>query len=220
MHRFVWDLRETLPKVLVSPTGSMRGANGPWAPPGRYTVRLTALGRTLTRPLVVVRDPRLPPSVTDDDLVLQHGLARAIQAERVRVASAQRQVNDLRSQIAVRRKDSPAAASAFDALDAFAKALDRAAGPPVHTAGEEFLYNEEIVPTTLRRLSASLAGLQSAVESADAAPTPDARTGFAERQKMVEEGLERWRDVLGTEFPKVNVALAGAGLEPLKIEAR
>jgi len=220
MHRFVWDLRETLPKVLVSPTGSMRGASGPWASPGRYTVRLTALGRTLTRPLVVVRDPRLPPSVTDDDLVLQHGLARAIQAERVRVASAQRQVNDLRSQIAVRRKDSRAAASALDALDTFAKALDRAAGPPVHTAGEEFLTNEEIVPTTLRRLSASLAGLQSAVESADAAPTPDARTGFAERQKMVEEGLERWRDVLGTELPKVNVALAGAGLEPLKIEAR
>ena len=220
MHRFVWDLRETLPKVLVSPTGSMRGASGPWASPGRYTVRLTALGRTLTRPLVVVRDPRLPPSVTDDDLVLQHGLARAIQAERVRVASAQRQVNDLRSQIAVRRKDSPAAASSLDALDTFAKALDRAAGSPAHTAGEEFLTNEEIVPTTLRRLSASLAGLQSAVESADAAPTPDARTGFAERQKMVEEGLERWRDVLSTEFPKVNIALAGAGLEPLKIEAR
>ena len=220
MHRFVWDLRETLPKVLVSPTGSMRGASGPWASPGRYTVRLTALGRTLTRPLVVVRDPRLPPSVTDGDLVLEHGLARAIQAERVRVASAQRQVTDLRSQIAVRRKDSRAAASALDALDTFAKALDRAAGSPAHTAGEELLYNEEIVPTTLRRLSASLAGLQSAVESADAAPTPDARTGFAERQKMVEEGLERWRDVLSTEFPKVNVALAGAGLEPLKIEAR
>jgi hypothetical protein len=217
MHRFVWDLRETLPKVLESPTGSMRGASGPWASPGRYTVRLTALGRTLTRPLVVVRDPRLPLSVTDDDLVRQHGLARAIQAERVRVASAQRQANDLRTQIAARRKDSRAAASS---LDAFAKALDRAAGPPIQARGEEFLEDEEIGPTTLGRLSASLAGLQSAVESADAAPTPDARTGFAERQKMVEEGLERWRDVLATELPKVNVALLGAGLEPLKAEAR
>ncbi len=214
MHRFIWDLHETLPRELATP-GSTRGASGPWAPPGRYTVRLTASGRTLTRPLVVVKDPRLGSSVTDEDLVLQHALAREILSERLRVASAQRQAADLRTQIAARRKDSPAAAPAFDA---FTKALDRAAGPPVRTAGEEFFDTEEIAPTTLRRLATSLAGLQSAVESADVAPTPDARTGLAERRKMVEEGLARWREVLAAEKLRADKALEGAGLAPLKAD--
>jgi hypothetical protein len=217
MHRFVWDLHETLPKELATPA-SMRGASGPWAPPGRYVVRLTASGKTRTRPLAVVRDPRLPSSVTDEDLVLQHALAREIQAERLRVASALRQASDLRAQIAARRKASPAGAPALSALDTFSKAIDRAAGPPIRSAGEEFFDTEEIAPTALRRLATSLGSLQSAVESADAAPTPDARTGLAERRRMVEEGLARWREVLTAEKPKVDRALGEAGAGPLTAE--
>ena len=195
--------------------GTTRGSSGPWAPPGSYTVRLTASSKTLTRPLVVRRDPRLPPSVTDADLVLQHDLAREIQTERLRVARALKQAADLRSAIAARRKDAPAAATA---LDAFALAIDRAAGPPVRSRSEEFFETEEMAPTALRRLSTSLSGLQSAVESADAAPTPDARTGFAERRKLVDEGLARWNDLLAKEKPKVDDALKAAGAAPLKAD--
>jgi len=211
MHRFVWDLRESCPEELAG-ASEWPDTCGLWAPPGRYTVRLSALGRSLTRPLVVARDPRLPSAVTDGDLALQHDLARAIQAERVRVASALRLATDLRTQIAARRKEAPGTASA---LDAFGRALDGAAGPPIRTPGEEFYVTEGISPTTLRRLSAALAGLQSAVESADVAPTPDARAGFVERRKMVEEGLARWRDALGTDKPKVDAILRRAGLAPL-----
>ena len=57
----------------------------------------------MTQPLVVVRDPRLPSSVTDADLVRQHELSRDIQAERVRVAVGLRQADALRKQIAARR---------------------------------------------------------------------------------------------------------------------
>jgi hypothetical protein len=38
---------------------------GPLAIPGRYTVRLTAAGRTLTRPLVVLKDEEIRSSVAD-----------------------------------------------------------------------------------------------------------------------------------------------------------
>jgi len=219
MHRIVWDLRETCPEELAR-AAVWPGPSGLWAPPGRYTVRLLALGRSLSRTLVVVRDPRLPSTVTDGDLVQQHDLAREIQAERIRVASALRRATDLRAQIAARRKEAPSAAPALEALDTFAKALDGAAGPPIRTPGDEFYETDGIAPTTLRRLSATLAGLESAVESADAAPTPDARAGFAERRKMVEEGLTRWRDVLAIEKPKIDEALRRMGLEPLKAEAR
>jgi photosystem II stability/assembly factor-like uncharacterized protein len=216
MHRFVWDLHYTLRKELVSPTGSFRGSSGPWAPPGRYSARLTIAGKTITQPLVVVKDPRLPSSVTEADLVRQYELAREIQAERIPVALGLRQADALRRQIVVLRGKAWAEAEA--ALDALAGALDRAAGPALPAAGEEFFEAEEASPTSLRRLSISLSGLQSAVESADAAPTPDAQTGFARRRKMVSEGLAGWQDLLATDLPKANKALETAGLPPLKPE--
>jgi hypothetical protein len=212
MHRFVWDLRYALPKELVG-GGGFRGGSGPWAPPGRYTVRLTAGGKTFTQPLDVVKDPRLGAGVTDADLAQQLELVRDIQAERVRVALAQRQVTTLRTQIAALKKAGTKLPPAFDS---FAKSLDRLAGPPA--SPEEWFDSDEISPTSLRRLAASLSGLQGAIESADAAPTPDAVAGFAARKKMAEEGLARWRGFLANDLPAVNRALQGSGLADLKID--
>jgi photosystem II stability/assembly factor-like uncharacterized protein len=212
MHRFVWDLRDALPEELASTRD-----DGLWAPPGRYTARLTIRGNSVTQPLQVVRDPRLPSSVTDEDLVRQHELARDIQAERVHVAVGMRQADALRKQIAALRQPGRAGAEA-SALDAFAAAVERAAGPPVLRPGEEFFDTEDVDPTTLRRLAFTLSGFQSAVESADAAPTPDYVTGFAERRKIVAGGLARWQDVLANDLPKVNNSLEAAGLSPLKAE--
>jgi hypothetical protein len=215
-HRFVWDLHSAPPKELVSPTGSFRGSSGPWAPPGRYTVRLTIGGKTMTQPLLVARDPRLASSLTDTDLVRQFELARDIQAERVRVAAGLRQADALRKQIAsLRGKGAGAAAGE---LDAFVTALDRAAGPPVPAAGEEFFEAEEASPTSLRRVSISLSGLQGAVESADSAPTPDALSGLAERRKLVATSLAAWQDLLARELPALNRALQAANLPPLQAE--
>ena len=96
--------------------------------------------------------------------------------------------------------------------------IDLGFDPSILLPGEEFFDTEEVDPTSLRRLSFSLSGLQSAVESADAAPTPDAITGFAERRKLVTEGLARWRDLLASDLPKANKSLEAAGLSPLKAE--
>jgi hypothetical protein len=55
LHRWVWDLRGT-------PTDDGRGRGGrgaaPAVTPGRFVVRLTAAGKTLTQPLIVRSDPR------------------------------------------------------------------------------------------------------------------------------------------------------------------
>ncbi len=218
MHRFVWDLRYPLPKELAGVAGSFRGSSGPWAPPGRYTVRLTAAGKTLTQPLEVVKDPRLGPAVADADLVRQFRLASDIQAERVGVAVALRQASALRMQVAALKTEKRPAPPVMTALATFTKTLDRAAGPPAPGSGEDFWDTEEIDPTSLRRLSTSLSALQNAVESADAAPTPDALTGFAARKKMVDEGLARWKNLVAIELPAANRALQDAGLAALKTD--
>jgi hypothetical protein len=74
-NRFVWDLR--YPGATVFEGMVLRGANperGPIAPPGDYSVRISALGTNVSRPLRVVRDPRLM-TASDADLQAQFKLA-------------------------------------------------------------------------------------------------------------------------------------------------
>ena len=62
MNRFAWDMRHDGPRdapgddearLIAGPSPS-----GPSVVPGAYTVRLEAAGRTLTRELKIVKDPR------------------------------------------------------------------------------------------------------------------------------------------------------------------
>jgi hypothetical protein len=204
MHRFVWDLHYELPPELAIPSRRNRGAAGPWAPPGRYSVRVSHAGRTVTKSLVITRDPRIR-AVTDADLVRQYELARDVQVERVRVGAALRQAGALRKQIAAARERGKGQGAA--ALDELEKAIDLAAGPPALSPAEEFFDPGGLSPTSLRRLSRSLSELQTAIESADAAPSPDALTGLAERRKLVAEGLARWQVVLATDAPNAGIVL-------------
>ena len=74
MHRFVWDLHYAPPKassafpIAATPGNTARVPAGVWAPPGGYTVRLTAAGQTLTVPLRVRMDPRVKTSPSALDL--------------------------------------------------------------------------------------------------------------------------------------------------------
>ncbi|HLL81860.1 MAG TPA: hypothetical protein VK420_04375, partial [Longimicrobium sp.] len=71
MHRFVWDLHYPPVKTAESdyPISGIykdtpREPRGPWALPGRYTVRLTVDGKAFSQPLTLVMDPRVktPPA--------------------------------------------------------------------------------------------------------------------------------------------------------------
>jgi len=215
MHRFVWDLRYALPSELLSPiASSFRASSGLWAPPGRYTVRLVAVSVTLTQPLVVTKDPHV--STPEADLARQFELARDVQTERVRVAKSLRQAEALRKQISALR--GRATAGAASAIDAFAAAVAVAAGPPLTGGPEDFFGESEAAPTSLRRLSTSLARFQQTVESADAAPTTDALEGFRRRRNAVAQGLGRWQELLGSDLARANAALKSEGLPPLEPE--
>jgi photosystem II stability/assembly factor-like uncharacterized protein len=69
IHRFVWDLCETAPDafdhdypIAAIVHDTPRSPEGVLVPPGTYTVRLTAGGRTLERSLRVALDPRVTAS--------------------------------------------------------------------------------------------------------------------------------------------------------------
>ncbi len=71
MHRFEWDMRYQpvgsdsllnagdVNDVGAVPHRSVHPARAPWAPAGRYTVRLRVSDRTVTQPLVLRLDPRV-----------------------------------------------------------------------------------------------------------------------------------------------------------------
>src|SRR3954462_11227541 len=68
MHRIAWDLRY---QALTEgggrggnavPHRTYPASNAPWVPPGNYTVRLTANGKSYTQPIAVHLDPRVKTS--------------------------------------------------------------------------------------------------------------------------------------------------------------
>jgi hypothetical protein len=211
MHRVVWDLHYAAAKgIAASPFGA---ASGPWAPPGKYTVRLTAAGQTLTQPLAVIRDPRI--KATDADLAKQFELARDIQAERVRVGAARAQADSIRKQlVALRGKAGKAAAD----VESFGTKLDTIAGPPPASPEEDFFGEPAVDLASLRRLAASLQQLARTAESADAAPTPDLLSGFQQRRDMLAKTLPRWEAFLREDLLRLNNSLAVASLSAIKPE--
>ena len=211
LHRFIWDLRYApVMGIPVSPFGS---AAGLWAPPGHYTVRLTAAGQTLTQPLVVRRDPRI--HATDADLASQFDLARQIQDERVRVSAARAQADSIRKQLSA-LKGKPTGNAASE-IESFTRKLDAIAGPPPASPEEDFFAEPPIDPSTLRRLATAFQQLARAIESADAAPTPDLVSGFHQRQESLSHSLPRWESLRRADLPRLNNSLSSAGLPIVKV---
>ncbi|HEX5474812.1 MAG TPA: hypothetical protein VFX12_09140 [Vicinamibacterales bacterium] len=92
MNRFVWDLRYAAPPVRLRdytiaaiPGDTPALPEGPQVVPGRYEVRLTAGGATLTAPLTVKMDPRV--SVSAADLRRQFDLEKQISDAIARTAA-------------------------------------------------------------------------------------------------------------------------------------
>ena len=170
MHRFVWSMRYAAPLALAS---GRRGSEGVWAPPGSYMVVLTANGERRTAPLTIAPDPRV--TVPASAYAEQFALAREIEQMRARVAAALEEANPLIKQLANRP----------DLLER-AKAIS--------AATEITTYPQPIAgPTTLRFLGDALGELQSAVDGADAVPTPDARAGWEKLRAAASAALESWR---------------------------
>ena len=69
MQRISWDMRYPGPWSPNAPDG---GPGGPMVPPGKYTVKLSAGGQTITRTLDLKSDPRVAgDGVTDADIAEQ-----------------------------------------------------------------------------------------------------------------------------------------------------
>ena len=62
MNRLVWDLRMSDPTQIPGAFYAGPTPRGPLVAPGRYQVRLSANGQTLSAPLILIADPRVKDS--------------------------------------------------------------------------------------------------------------------------------------------------------------
>jgi photosystem II stability/assembly factor-like uncharacterized protein len=167
-HRFVWDF-------------STHRDGGPLAPPGTYTVRLSADGQTYTRSVLVVHDPRL--AITDRALFDQFVLASAIDGKLTQIAAAQAHAQVL-------LKSGKLSADQAARLRAILGV--RAPGDPDDTVGKPAHDY-----STLRFLNNSFMALFGAVEAADAAPTHDQRVAFSKLSNTLDGTIAQLAAIAG-----------------------
>jgi len=212
MHRFVWDLRYT----FVGPRRrSRRAGGGPIAVPGRYTVKLTAAGKTMSRSLLLKMDPRVKTSGAD--LEQQFQLASKLAARVGEFSAAVTQADDLEKQIVARTKEAEGKAELAAALADLEKKVETVAGAG---AGAGFGFFGFAVPgkepTTLRQVQTAMVALMGIIESADGPPSADAAAASEKWEAVGKATVARWEEIQTKELGRVNSLLQRAQVQPLQ----
>jgi photosystem II stability/assembly factor-like uncharacterized protein len=219
MHRFIWDLHYPDPDVLDRdfPISAIYH-NTPLYPlgavvlPGRYTVKLTAEGKTYSQLLEIQMDPRVKTS--PDDLRRLFDLDRKIAGALHRDYVAIQQVRNLRSQLKALTagKANTAVAQAISELETKAAKLEGDTGG----YGTRYLSTPE--GRSLARLNGGLNTLVSALDSADAAPTTQQTAMFAELEQALAEQLSAWDEMKSKHVPDLNNRLKQSGLPEIDLQ--
>ena len=209
MNRFTWDMRyagaREFPDLILW-AGSTRG---PLAPPGRYTLRLTANGVTRAQEFAIRRNSAVP-GVTDADLQEQFTLARQIN-DAVNAANvAVLRIRHVKDQIGARTASlaDPALRTAGESLSA--KLTD--------VEGEIYQHRNRSSQDPLNypiRLNNKLAALQGTVESGDGRPTDQAYAVFKQLAARLDTQLARLDAIVKTDLAAFNTRLTAAKLKPV-----
>jgi photosystem II stability/assembly factor-like uncharacterized protein len=215
MHRFQWDLHYTSPLPASARRSRRSGTDGPWAPPGQYSVRLTVEGKAYTQPLTLQMDPRV--KATPADLERQFKLAQQGAAALAEVSLASAQASGIREQVQrleLKTKDNPALNTALAEFD---RRLGQTAGAPFPG------YGLPVTPldsdqSSLRHLVTAFSELQAAVESADAAPIREQETALEKNKATLESTMTQWRQLLTHDLPSLNARLREAGIPEIRSE--
>jgi photosystem II stability/assembly factor-like uncharacterized protein len=211
-HRFVWDLQYA-PQPSLEPDDPSEDASGVWAPPGRYWAELKVGSDRFRQQLVVAADPRisLPPGA----YARQFALSRDIEQSRVALAAALTDAADLHAAIHERMKGAAGAIAATlaDADQTLLIISDLA--PDKDSPDSTGAAPKSI--GGLRSLADAFHDLAKAVDGADAAPTPDALSGFAAHRDLLQHALQLWGRFKASDMAHLNEQLLRAGAAPIPV---
>jgi hypothetical protein len=212
LNRYVWDLR--YPGAVTFPGVILRGAaagQGPKAPPGTYTVRLTANGVTVTRPLVIQRDARLA-DVSDADMTAQFNLAIQVRDELGLAHATVLKIKSLKEQVAERVKAAkdPAIAAAADGLLAKLTAVEEDLYQTKNRSPRD-VFNYPI------KLNNQLAVLGNLVDRGDGKPADQDYAVHDELKANLDRIVSRFDSAVGIDLPTFNASLKSRELEAVTV---
>jgi len=188
LHRFTWDLRyQPIGEVDLRAAGDVEATGAvphrsehtpttPWAPPGRYTVRLTVNGRSYTQALTLRLDPRVRTSAVglQQLAALSREMYDAAAATHAAYREARALVDSLPATLRAQVESLAPAARSRPRFGGFARA-----GAPTP-------------PPTLESASSAALAAAMAMQDADLAPTAAQVAACARARAQVSAVLARW----------------------------
>ena len=210
MHRWVWDLRYPPPTssqheypISAVPHRTPRYPLGPLVLPGKYTVQLTANGKTLSAPLTIKMDPRVKtsPSALKQNFELNMRLAAVVTQSSEAVLRAR----SVREQLADRMQAAKASLhNDLTQLDQKIVAVLNGSG----TSSSPSLSSENGDAIDLYKIT----------NASDGSPTA-AQLATADRiQQHLAPVLKQWQQIESGSLPTLNRELKSAGMEAIRPE--
>ncbi|HUG40340.1 MAG TPA: hypothetical protein VMM12_07640 [Longimicrobiales bacterium] len=208
LHTFTWNLR--YPGFTVFPDMIMwaaRGGLGPTAPPGEYTVRLTADGETADRTFRIVRNPLLP-QVTQEDLEEQFRLSMEVRDRVSEANDAVRLVRGIEEQVGDRVEARASDAELTSAAEGLRAKLDEVEGEIYQVRNQS---NQDPLNYPIK-LNNRIAALLGVVQSAEGRPTRQSYEVFELLSGELEQQLTLLQAILRTDLDRFNDLLRERGL--------
>lgn len=205
MHRMVWNLQSA---KLDAPKGLtfFGSTSGPTVTPGKYTVRLTASGKTYTAPLEVQQDPRV--HMTAAQLAEQSQTMRTITERANAIFRDAKRLDDVRNQVksivahAGDLPDSAKVASSGKKLAARLDSLSIDLVQPQHTNGQDIIGFPNGVVDDWLYLAGNIDNSYMPVTAGD-------KQRLADLQQQWQAVQSRIDNLLGAEVTAFNTLLGG-----------
>jgi len=210
MNRFNWNLRSA---DAVGFTGMITwagGTAGPTVPPGTYSVRVTAGGKSETETFNILRDPRTATSQADLDA--QYAFLTQVRDRTSEANNAVRTIRNVKAQLAERRARAGNRGAAFDKLAAPLEAQLSGVEETLYQVKNRSGQDPLNYPI---RLNDQLSGLGNVADGAEARPTAQTLEVYRILSGQLDVQLKRLADLLGGGLAGVNGELARIGLDKI-----
>ncbi len=219
LNRFAWNLQYKGPDEIPG-AGAVYSDWGPVRPiavPGKYEVRLTAEGKTLTQPFVVKLDPRVKVSVAD--LQKQFDLAMKIRDETSEANDTVNQILNLQRQLQA-LDQRLASDPGHETVVAAAKRIDAEATEVAHALYQPKIHASEDSLNYPIRLRYQLAALGDVVEGGNEAPPAQCESLYQTLTRKLDAQLARWREIQTKDIARLNAMARKQNVELVGVSAK
>jgi len=216
-HRFVWDLRYPRPPALeydysiaaVFEKGGAILPQGPLVLPGNYLVKLSAGGKTVSEPLKVMLDPRVPSREAKKALPQQLALEQQMDAALARSFAAHQSLTGLRASLAALKPDIAADADLQKQVADLDAKIEKLAG----TAPAVSMMSAGEAPKSVSfaAINGSILSLLNEVDDGDRSPPAQYRKAFDDFRKVLDEAMQNWDALRLQDLAALNVELKAKG---------